>query len=81
MERMEYDPEGGNYLPVTEHETGATFMVVGVVMLLGGLGWLLYVGWDIRAGGNLMRTIFTVDVVAALVLIVWGFIKKKRQIA
>jgi hypothetical protein len=81
MERMEYDPEGGNYLPVTEHETGATFMVVGVVMLLGGLGWLLYVGWDIRAGGNLMRTIFTVDVVAALVLIVLGFIKKRRQIA
>ncbi|HEX7288734.1 MAG TPA: hypothetical protein VF532_21295 [Candidatus Angelobacter sp.] len=81
MERMEYDPEGGNYLPVTEHETGATFMVVGVVMLLGGLGWLLYVGWDIRAGGNLMRTIFIVDVVAALVLIVLGFIKKKRQIA
>jgi hypothetical protein len=81
MERMEYDPEGGNYIPVTEHETGATFMVVGVVMLLGGLGWLLYVGWDIRAGGNLMRTIFTVDVVAALVLIVLGFIKKRRQIA
>ncbi len=30
MERMEYDPEGGNYQPITEHETGATFMVVGV---------------------------------------------------
>jgi hypothetical protein len=81
MERMDYDPEGGNYLPVTEHETGATFIVVGVVMLLGGLGWLLYVGWDIRAGGNLMRTIFGVDVGVALVLIVVGFIKKRRQIA
>lgn len=81
MERMDYDPEGGNYLPVTEHETGATFMVVGVVMLLGALGWLLYVGWDIRAGGNLMKTIFSVDVFVALLLIVVGFIKKKRQIA
>jgi len=81
MERMDYDPEGGNYLPVTEHETGATFMVAGVVMLLGALGWLLYVGWDIRAGGNLMQTIFYSDVGIALVLIVLGFIKKKRQIA
>ena len=81
MERMEYDPEGGNYLPVTEHETGATFLVAGVVMLLGGLGWLLYVGWDIRAGGNLMQSIFYGDVFIALVLIVWGFIKKRRQIA
>ena len=81
MERMDYDPEGGNYLPVTEHETGSTFMVAGVVMLLGALGWLLYVGWDFRAGGNLMKTIFSVDVFVALLLIVVGFIKKKRQIA
>jgi hypothetical protein len=81
MERMDYDPEGGNYLPVTEHETGSTFMVAGVVMLLGALGWLLYVGWDIRAGGNLMQTIFYSDVGIALVLIVLGFIKKKRQTA
>jgi hypothetical protein len=81
MERMDYDPEGGNYLPVTEHETGSTFMVAGVVMLLGALGWLLYVGWDIRAGGNLMQTIFYSDVGIALLLIVVGFIKKKRQIA
>ncbi len=81
MERMDYDPEGGNYLPVTEHETGATFLVAGVVMLLGALGWLLYVGWDIRAGGNLMRGIFGTDVFIALVLIVVGFIKKRRQIA
>ena len=48
MERMEYDPEGGDYQPITEHEKGATFMVVGLVMLLGGLGWLLFTGWDIR---------------------------------
>ena len=81
MERMDYDPEGGNYLPVTEHETGSTFMVAGVVMLLGALGWLLFVGWDIRAGGNLMQTIFYSDVGIALVLIVLGFIKKKRQTA
>ncbi len=31
---MEYDPEGGDYQPVTEHETGATFLVLGVIMLL-----------------------------------------------
>jgi uncharacterized membrane protein len=77
---MEYDPEGGNYKPVTEHETGATFLVLGLIMLLAGLGWLLFVGWDIRAGNHFMQGIFVVDVVIALFLIVLGFIKKKRQI-
>ncbi len=43
MERMEYDPEGGDYKPITEHETGATFLVLGVIMLIAGLGWLLFV--------------------------------------
>jgi hypothetical protein len=79
MERIDYDPEGGNYLPVTEHETGSTLLVVGIVMLLGALGWLLYLGWDIRAGGGLMQIIFAADVVIALVLMTWGFVKKKRQ--
>ena len=79
MERMEYDPEGGDYQPVTEHETGSTFMVVGLIMLIGALGWMLYIGWDIRAGGSLMRAIFVADVVLALFLITLGFIKKKRQ--
>ena len=79
MERIEYDPEGGNYLPVTEHETGSTLLVVGIVMLLGALGWLLFVGWDIRAGGGLMQLIFTADVIIALVLMTWGYVKKKRQ--
>lgn len=78
MERMEYDPEGPDYLPVTEHETGATLLVVGVVMLLAGLGWLLYVGWDIRAGNRFMKVIFAVDVIIALLLIIVGFIKKRR---
>jgi hypothetical protein len=78
MERMEYDPEGGNYLPVTEHETGSTFMVVGVVMLLGALGWLLFVGWDIRAGNLFMQVIFAVDVFIALFLMILGFLKKRR---
>ena len=81
MDRMEYDPEGGNYQPITEHETGATFLVVGVIMLIAALGWMLYVGWDVRGGGNLIRAIFWGDVVIALFLIVLGFIKKKRQIA
>ena len=80
MERMEYDPEGGSYQPVTEHETGATFLVVGIVMLLAALGWLLFVGWDIRAGNGFMQVVFAADVIIALVLMVWGFQKKKRQI-
>ena len=80
MERMEYDPEGGNYQPVTEHETGATLMVVGLVMLIAAIGWMLFVGWDIRAGGGLMEGLFAVDVVIALGLLILGFIKKKRLI-
>ena len=79
MERMEYDPEGGNYQPITEHETGSTFMVLGLVMLIAALGWMLFVGWDIRAGGGLMEAIFATDVALALFLITLGFIKKKRQ--
>jgi uncharacterized protein (DUF983 family) len=80
MERMEYDPEGGDYKPITEHETGATFLVVGLIMLIAALGWMLFVAWDIRAGGWLMQLLFAADVVIALVLMVLGFIKKKRQI-
>lgn len=80
MDRMEYDPEGGNYQPVTEHETGATLLVLGLVMLLVALGWMLFVGWDIRAGGGLVEGIFATVVVIGLVLLVVGFIKKKRQI-
>jgi hypothetical protein len=79
MERMEYDPEGGDYKPVTEHETGSTFIVLGLVMLLAGLGWALFVGWDIRAGNHFMQAIFAADVAIALFLLVLGFIKKKRQ--
>lgn len=81
MERMEYDPAGGKYLPVTEHETGATLMVVVTVMLLAGLAWLLFVGWDIRGGNTFMQYIFGIDVFIAVVLIAWGFLKKKRQTA
>ncbi|HEY6349251.1 MAG TPA: hypothetical protein VI636_07560 [Candidatus Angelobacter sp.] len=79
MERMDYDPEGGNYLPVTRHETGSTLMVVGVIMLIAGLGWALFVGWDIRAGNMFMQVIFGVDVVLALVLLTVGFAKKSRR--
>ena len=79
MERMEYDPEGGNYLPVTERETGSTLVVVGFIMLLAGLGWLLFVGWDIRAGNMFMQVLFGVDVFIALVLIMVGMRKKIRQ--
>lgn len=79
MERMEYDPEGGNYLPVSEHETGATFIVIGLVMLIAAAAWGLFVQWDISAGGTLMRTIFGVDVLVALLLITLGYIKKNRK--
>lgn len=79
MDRMEYDPEGGNYLPVTEHETGSTLIVVGLIMLIAAAGWGLFVGWDIQAGGSLMRAIFGVDVLAALLLITVGYLKKRRQ--
>ncbi|HLJ85833.1 MAG TPA: hypothetical protein VKZ53_03370 [Candidatus Angelobacter sp.] len=79
MERIEYDPEGGNYLPVEARETGATLIVVGIVMLVAALGFGLFVGWDIRAGNFLMRVITTLDVGIALFLITWGFYKKKRR--
>jgi hypothetical protein len=75
---MEYDPEGGNYKPVTEHETGSTFMVLGLIMLIAAGGWMLFVGWDIRAGGGLMQGFFAADVIVALGLLILGFIKKKR---
>ena len=79
MERMEYDPEGGNYLPTTPRETGSTLIVVGVVMLFAALGWGLFVGWDIRQGTQFMQAIFAADVVIASALIVWGLIKKSGQ--
>ena len=79
MERMEYDPGGPDYLPVTEHETGSTMIVIGLIMLIAAAGWGLYVGWDIRAGGTLMKTVFGADVLIALVLITWGYIKKNHE--
>ena len=78
MERMEYDPEGGNYLPVTARETGSTLIVVGIIMLIAALGWGLFVDWDIRAGNLMMRALFGLDVLIALVLIVVGFSKKRH---
>jgi uncharacterized membrane protein len=79
MERMEYDPEGGDYKPVTEHETGSTFMVLGLVMLIAAVGWMLFVGWDIRAGGGLMEALFGAVLIIGLFLLGLGFTKKKRQ--
>lgn len=78
MERMEYDPEGGNYLPVTQRETGTTLIVIGIIMLIAGAGWGLFVDWDIRGGNIFMRVIFGLDVVIALLLIAVGFTKKNR---
>ena len=79
MERMEYDPKGGNYQPVTEHETGSTLIVVGLIMLIAALGWALFVGWDIRAGGGLMEALFGAVLIIGLYLLGLGFTKKKRQ--
>lgn len=78
MERMEYDPEGGNYLPVSERETGSTLMVVGIIMLIAGAGWGLFVGWDRRAGNMFMQVIFSVDVFIALLLLTVGFFIKNH---
>ena len=78
MERMEYDPEGGNYLPVTARETGSTLIVVGIIMLIAALGWGLFVDWDIRAGNKMMQWLFGLDVAIALVLMVVGFSKKRQ---
>ena len=79
MEKMEYDPEGGNYLPVTERETGSTLIVVGIIMLIAAGGWLLFVGWDIRAGNKFMQIIFALDVLIAVLLVAVGFVKRSRQ--
>ena len=79
MERMEYDPEGGDYKPTTEHETGSTFMVLGLIMLIAAGGWMLFVGWDIRAGGGLMEALFGADLIIGLYFLGLGFTKKKRQ--
>ncbi|HEV2988691.1 MAG TPA: hypothetical protein VG759_09620 [Candidatus Angelobacter sp.] len=79
MDRMEYDPEGGNYLPVTERETGSTLIVVGIVMLIAAGLFGIYVEWDIRAGNVFMRLLFGVDVVVALLLIAVGMHKKNRS--
>jgi len=79
MERMEYDPEGGNYLPVTERETGSTLIVVGIVMLIAAGLFGLYVDWDIRAGNIFMRIFFGLDVVVALLLIAVGVHKRNRS--
>ncbi len=54
-------------------------IVVGLIMLIAAAGWGLFVQWDIKAGGTLMRTIFSVDVLVALVLITVGYVKKNRQ--
>ena len=79
MERMDYDPEGGNYLPVTQRETGSTLIVIGVIMLIAAAGFALFVGWDRRGGNMFMQLLFGADGLMALVLIVWGFVKKKNQ--
>ena len=79
MEKMEYDPEGGNYLPVTARETGSTLIVTGIIMLIAAGGWLLFVGWDIRAGNKFMQIIFALDVLIAVLLVAVGFVKRSRQ--
>ena len=79
MERMEYDPEGGNYLPITGRESGTTLIVVGIVMMIAAGLFGLYVDWDIRAGNIFMRIFFGLDVAVALLLIGVGVNKKNRS--
>ena len=79
MERIEYDPEGGNYLPVTERETGFALIVAGALLLVGGLGWAIMLGAEMRVGSVLMRSILGADIAVALLLIAAGFYKKRRR--
>jgi hypothetical protein len=79
MERIEYDPESGNYLPVTQRETGFALIVAGSLLLVGGLGWALMLGAEMRIGSVLMRGILGADVLIALSLIATGFYKKRRR--
>jgi hypothetical protein len=79
MERIEYDPEGGNYLPVTQRETGFALIVAGGLLLVGGLGWAILVGAEMRVGSILMRTMLGADLGVALLLIAAGFHKKRRR--
>lgn len=79
MERIEYDPEGGNYLPVTERETGFALIVAGGLLLVGGLGWAIMLGAEMRIGSILMRSILGADIAVALLLIAAGFYKKRRR--
>ena len=79
MDRMEIDPEGGNYLPVTQRETGSTLIVVGIVMLVAAGLFGIYVDWDIRTGKFLMRLLFGLDVAIALSLMAVGVHKKNRS--
>ncbi|MFI5106080.1 MAG: hypothetical protein ACHP79_14235 [Terriglobales bacterium] len=79
MERIEYDPEGGNYLPGTQRETGFALIISGGLLLVGGLGWALFLGAEMRVGSMLMRAILSTDVTIALLLIAAGFYKKRRR--
>ena len=76
MERMEYDPEGGNYLPVTQREWSSTLIVSGIVMLIAAAGWGLFVEWDIRAGNMFMQVLFGVSAAIALTLITIGLVRR-----
>jgi hypothetical protein len=40
---------------------------------------MLFVGWDIRAGGGLMEALFGAVLIIGLYLLGLGFTKKKRQ--
>ena len=79
MERIEYDPEGGNYLPVTARETGFALIISGCLMLIAGLGWAIWIAAEMRVGSLLIRTMFGTEVITALLLIAAGFYKKRRR--
>ena len=67
--------------PAVLSESSAKFPAVRTyAQAIAAIGWLLFVRWDIKAGGGLMQGLFAADVVIALGLLILGFIKKKRQI-
>jgi hypothetical protein len=69
-----------NTTPPTRRETGATYRVVGYVLLLASLLWGIFVGWDIRGGTADPMTIgFLICVVAGVGFIVVGNIKRRTR--
>lgn len=79
IQQQKADPEGAHLRPVPPRETGRTMVFLGIFLLVTGLITAMFVGWDIRAGVDLVRIALATQVVLGLVLIIIGWVKKKRS--